>query len=706
MGRCPRDASLLRRAALVALVVLIGCRGERRPAIVPRVHDGLAPWRYLVDEVAGAGSGAQRPIAAVGEITRHVLAALPTVQLAAPAGAPRSVPVRDGGLADLVLECPPELSGRPVALRLAAGVSAFFAKARLNVPDSTWCPAAGGAPLSVPLGGLPDVPTVSATIPVLATGEPAARVETRWLRPPADAVLEVTFGMANPAKSRTVPAARFEIRAEGRDGSSVTLLQRSMAAAEAPPRREWLRERVELASATRLGPEMRFVFETVVAEQDRPAFPVWGDPVILAPAPPPPIERRNIVLVSLDTLRADRLGCYGAVGGNTPTLDRLTSEGTLFEQAIAAAPWTSPSHATLLTGFHGCVHRLGIENRRELVDGIVPLPELLRDAGYATAAFTEGGYMHPVSFQRGFGTFTAPGEILAKRPWGDIDRTVGDAIGWLTREAREPFFLFVHTYEVHAPYNAPPPYGDLFRPDDGRDLASRPPKERARQDMARYDEEVRYTDSVMGQLLAALDALGVTRRTIVVIVADHGEAFGEHGYFNHVIGLDEEVLRVPFIWFAPGLVAASRRIPTVAGLIDVPSTLLDLVGLPAPPVIEGRSLAALLRDPEPPIERERERIVFAEQMLFKSPYPVVARAQSWRATFGAGGATDASLVGAARGSPLPPDSPVPALAAAARAQYEEACRRIPTLLPTATPTQPALPDPDQQERLRALGYVD
>jgi arylsulfatase A-like enzyme len=168
----------------------------------------------------------------------------------------------------------------------------------------------------------------------------------------------------------------------------------------------------------------------------------------------------------------------------------------------------------LLTGFHGCVHRVGIDDRGEIA-GIVPLPEMLRQAGYATAAFTEGGYMHPTSFQRGFGTYTAPGETPAKRPWGDIDRTVGDAIDWLRHDAREPFFLFVHTYQVHAPYNAPPPYGDVLRPDDGGRLACRTIADRARVELARYDEEVRYADSMVGRLFATLDDLGVARRTIV-----------------------------------------------------------------------------------------------------------------------------------------------------------------------------------------------
>jgi arylsulfatase A-like enzyme len=686
------------------VVALAGCGpADRATAPPPDVH--LAPWRYLGDELA-EGEPGRRPLAAVGDVTRYVLAELPATRLSRHADAAESVHV-EGGEAELVLECPRSLAGRPVALRAAR----VFSGPPLDVQHSARCPEAPGAAATVRLSGLPAADTTlnASVVPVIATAEPAPRVETRWLRLPDEAVLEVAFGMANPAKADMLPPAQFEIRAEGRDGASLALLERAVDAEPGDAHRDWFSDRIPLAPVVRrLGAEVRFVFETRVAEQDRPAFPVWGDPVILVPGPRPSEERRNVLLISLDTLRADRLGCYGAIGGNTPVLDRIASEGTLFELARAAASWTAPSHATLLTGFHGCVHGLGLNGRRELPAGIAPLPEILRKVGYTTAAFTEGGYLQPAVFQRGFGRFTAPGELLEKRPWGDVDRTVDDASRWLTEHAREPFFLFVHTYQVHDPYNAPPPYGDLQRPDDGGSVASVTPEERSRNEMARYDEEVRYADSVMGRLFATVDGLGLTRRTIVIVVADHGEAFGEHGYFRHVLSLDEEVLRVPFIWRAPGLVAAGRRIPSVVGLIDVTPTVLDLLGLPLPPLVEGQSLAAFLRDVDPPLSRTAGRVVFSERMFLESAYPVVARGQSWKATFTAAGAPPAVvMLGDRRGTRSAPASVASSLAAAAYARYEDDCRRVATSLPAGTSaSQPALPDVDQQERLRALGYVE
>jgi arylsulfatase A-like enzyme len=684
---------------LLLVVAVLGCGRE---ADTPRSRDQLAPWRHLVDELASDDPD-PHPSATVGEVTRYVMAELPAQQLSA------RVASRDGTETEILVDCPPELAGRPIAVR-AVHRLAIPNRALANgviASPKTRCPAETGTPASVRLKDVRAPEMDGTAIALIGTAGPAPRVETRWLTIPAAAVLEVTFGMANPGRAPALPGARFQIRAEGRDGASLTLLARDVDAGAAAGQR-WQTERIPLGrEIASLGPETRLVFETSVAEADRPAFPVWGDPVILVPAPPPSPARRNVVLISLDTMRADRLGCYGALGGNTPALDRIAHEGALFQNAIAAAPWTLPSHTTLLTGFHGCV-RLGLAENDRSPAGIAPLPELLRNAGYTTAAFTEGGYMSPTSFQRGFGLYSALGDTAAERPWGNVDRTVGDATDWLTHEAREPFFLFVHTYQVHSPYNAPPPYGDLQRPADGGELASRTLEARSRTEMARYDEEVRYTDAVMARLFDTLAALDLWQRTILVIVADHGDAFGEHGHFQHVLYLDEEVMRVPFIWVAPGLVAAGRRIPTVAGLIDFTPTVLELLGLEAPQFIEGVSLAQLLRDVDPPFARAAHRFVFAERMLKGTPYPVLARGATWRAVFGQSGPLDMRTIGPDGVESSAPVGPAAlALATKARELYEDHCRRLPNLLPRERQrARPVLPDPEQEERLRALGYVE
>src|SRR5205823_2887457 len=154
----------------------------------------------------------------------------------------------------------------------------------------------------------------------------------------------------------------------------------------------------------------------------------------------------------------DQLGAYGASRPTTPVLDRLAAEGTLFETAITAAPWTLPSHLTMLSGVYGCVHGLVSDAIfQRLTPGIRPLAAILRTEGYATAAFTEDGYILPEVFQPGFDAFRyGIGAV------DGIERTVGAARDWLRDHARMPFFLFVHTYQVHWPYQSPPPYHGMF----------------------------------------------------------------------------------------------------------------------------------------------------------------------------------------------------------------------------------------------------
>jgi arylsulfatase A-like enzyme len=463
--------------------------------------------------------------------------------------------------------------------------------------------------------------------------------------------------------------------------------------------------RIPMAAAVAvLKSTLRLVFETEPAGAHRPVFPVWGDPTILIPVAAMPPAKRNVILISLDTLRADRLAAYGAFPTNAPHLDRLADEGTVFLSAFAAAPWTLPSHMTMLTGVRGCVHGRGVR-WDPLGAGISPIAEILRQHNYSTAAFTEDVYLTPIAFQRGFGVFDAYTSPTTWGAKGDVERTVDRARTWLEQHADEPFFLFVHTYQVHAPYQAPPPFGDLLggRRDD--DLVSRPPEVQAWQDLVRYDEEVRYTDSVLAALFETLDRLDLTAHTIVVVTSDHGEAFGEHGHFGHTRTLDEEVIHVPFIWRAPGLIASGRRSPVVAGLADIVPTVLDLLQLPIPLVARDGSLAAFLRDVEPPLADAATRVVYSEKML-GSTYPIVVRGHNWRAEFGRGPLGEIFFVSGGHERRVAANSPTVQAAMAARARYETDCKRFVSLAaPAPVRPVPHVPSPDQLRALRALGYI-
>lgn len=699
----------------LGLIVLLAACQQAPPPAAPREH--WVPARHLVDDLAELAGVREGPWVTIGSATHYVLAELPTRPLEV-LNAP--VTATSDDTVELSLTCPPEFAGLPVELN----VSGFptlpgpipptavrdtiqgLANLTLQIPPSLTCPTDATEPVAVPLRGLTAGMTLTPT--VVATAEPVARVEMTWFAPGDGAVLRLSLGLADPALSGSTAGARFIIRAENRTAQSVSVLDRVLDPAQRPSEMGWVDESIPMASATAaLGPEFRLIFETEPASDQRPAFPVWGDPTIFVPAATTTPARRNLVLVSIDTLRADRLGIGGAFPTNSPGLDRLAQDGTFFTAAFAAAPWTLPSHTTMLTGVLGCVHGRGVR-WDPLGAGISPVAEILRRNGYSTAAFTEDVYLTPTAFQRGFGVFEAFTSLTTTSgARTDVERTVGHARAWVEQHANEPFFLFVHTYQVHAPYQAPPPFGDLLggRLDD--DLVSRPRQVQARQDLIRYDEEVRYTDSVLGSLIATVDRLGLTDSTIVVVTADHGEAFGEHGWFGHSRTMDEEVLHVPLIWHAPGLIAAGRRSSVVAGLADIVPTILDLLGLPIPSLIGGGSLAAFLRDVDPPVVPARTRVVISESMLGKI-FPVVVRGPHWRAKFAGPAVTVPELLVVANGreTAIPPTGGIAEQAIAARSRYDADCQRLtPLAKQDATPLPSRVPTADEVRALRALGYL-
>jgi choline-sulfatase len=287
---------------------------------------------------------------------------------------------------------------------------------------------------------------------------------------------------------------------------------------------------------------------------------------------------RNLIIVTIDTLRADRVGAYGHSAARTPGMDALAREGTLFTRAFAVAPITLTSHASLMTGRYPPGH--GARHNGLRLDQQVPtLAESLSRAGFATAAFV-GAFPLDRRFglNRGFATYGdrmprgAPGTAVNERP----ARTVADeAIAWLVQHRASRFFLWVHFFEPHAPY------GDAR---DGRPV------------VARYDDEVAETDV---QMRRVLDAVGDTRSaTLVAVTADHGEAFGEHGEIAHSIFVYDTTLRVPLILAGPSI--PQRKVDAPVSHVDLAPTLLRLLSVPAldadgidlKEALEGRAPAA------------------------------------------------------------------------------------------------------------------
>ena len=335
--------------------------------------------------------------------------------------------------------------------------------------------------------------------------------------------------------------------------------------------------------------------------------PAWGNPEVwVAGRPRPP----SVVLIMIDTLRADRLSLYGHRRTTSPNLDRWARDNAVvFENAFAPSPWTLPSHASLFTGLDAVRH--GVNQGYPLPPTFPTLSEAFRRAGYATVGVTGGVYLTPeFGFDRGFDSFVA----WRGEEEGELRAGLERALARLDELGSRPFFLFFHTYEVHAPFRPREPYYSAFGgrspvgpttllpaalppcADDGYQVRQRPERDGAevsaddiRTLRQLYDAGVAYTDAHLGRLLERVRALRPP--PIVVVTSDHGEALGERGLAGHAYLYDFN-LRVPLVVSAPGL--PPGRVTSQVRLIDLPPTLTDLAGLPPLRDIDGTSLRPLL----------------------------------------------------------------------------------------------------------------
>jgi arylsulfatase A-like enzyme len=323
----------------------------------------------------------------------------------------------------------------------------------------------------------------------------------------------------------------------------------------------------------------------------------------------------NLLLISVDTLRADHVGAYGYEGPISPALDRLAAEGAVFEDVTATSPWTFPSHASLLTGLYPSRH--GARTYPGRLGDVPTLAEAFRAAGFTTGAvvntlfLAEGiGMMRGVEWQR-----HVPETETAAGAAPEITKSAFDFL----ETHQDPFFLFVHYYDVHSGYHSMPRYRRMFDAGPGvldgttaqmdrinaGSLAVDASREGRRASLL-YAAGVRQLDDHLHRLLGKLRLSGRLGRTLVVVTSDHGEAFLEHGTLLHGSTHYEEELRVPLILRGPG-VPAGRRVEAPVSLVDVSPTLRGIFGLPAARESDGHDLRAFFGDEAPP-----PRPVFAE----------------------------------------------------------------------------------------------
>lgn len=328
-----------------------------------------------------------------------------------------------------------------------------------------------------------------------------------------------------------------------------------------------------------------------------------------------PVVGQSVVLISIDTLRADHLGVYGASPKVSPRLDRFAEEGIVFLDASSHAPSTLPAHASLMTSMLPCRHGASIAKRLPLGDSALTLAERLATEGFSTAAFTGGGQLDRVwGLDQGFDSYQST-------PGADLRSIVARGLEWLAPRSGDRTFLFLHSYETHHPYTPSEERLARFSGDYSGPLPraigvelleriNRGEMEISTEDLefvrAAYSAEIHSADEALGLLFRGLRELGLYDEATIVVTSDHGEEFGEHGHVGwHSHSLYEELLRVPLILRLPG----GRRAGTRSGLpargIDVAPTILDSLGVSVPPSFGGRSLL------EPPSDGPSKRPIVA-----------------------------------------------------------------------------------------------
>ncbi len=339
----------------------------------------------------------------------------------------------------------------------------------------------------------------------------------------------------------------------------------------------------------------------------------------VAQTPKRPTPKPNVVLITIDTTRADRMGFLGSDRGLTPSLDAVAKEGFAFTRAYSQVPLTTPSHAAILTGTYPQFNH--VNDFGAPIGADLPyLPDILHAHGYRTAAFVGSIALDPVNgtapgFDRGFDVYDAdfhgmgPNETRYESVERRGEYVVANALKWLNRKrGGAPFFIWVHLYDPHDPYEPPEPYKSKF---------SDP-----------YDGEVAYSDAMLGRLFAGLRSAGLYNGSLIAVMSDHGEAFGEHGERTHGVFLYDETIHVPLLIKLPAVAVPSggttgkaankirnenpgRKIDDRVSLVDVTPTILESLHISIPKTIQGRSLVSLLTH-ESSGAHDGERSIYSE----------------------------------------------------------------------------------------------
>lgn len=436
---------------------------------------------------------------------------------------------------------------------------------------------------------------------------PDARVVFKEVFIPKASYLTFSIGINEAVWDKEGDGVYFKINITDERTHHHLIYSRYIDPKNNPAHRKWFDEKLDLSAFA--GQKVTFTFRTLCGPAGG-AWDLagWSRPRVVPLKKKQPTGKRksNVILISIDTLRADHLGCYGYKKNTTPNLDKFALESIQFMQAFSASPWTLPSHMSILTSLYPDVHK--VMEKESTLDPVWPLlAQVMKMADYNTAGFVRSCvWMNPeFGFDRGFDIYVVSDDNAEQ-----VNKSV---FSWLTNHKDDTFFLFLHYYDVHSdwrtlPYDSPPPYSRMFLPGYkgnftgcGEEICASeylvelnkkkiilPPEDR---DYIRgmYDGGIRYTDTHVGELLKKIDGLGLRENTLVVITSDHGEEFQEHNRFLHD-QVYNETMHVPLLMRFPARIPIKKRVNQPVEIIDILPTILDLIKIKPQNHFQGRTL--------------------------------------------------------------------------------------------------------------------
>ncbi len=371
--------------------------------------------------------------------------------------------------------------------------------------------------------------------------------------------------------------------------------------------------------------DVRLLLKTT-GDQETCAF--WFDPVVYNRNP----GNINIILISIDTLRADHLGCYGYGRNTSPNIDELASDSAVFLNTYSLSPWTLSSHVSMMTSLIEAHHQVSREFEK-ISPSLVTLADTLRKSGVYCSAVTGGGYVsYLYGFSKGFNQYIQHNEGIRRN--SQATWTFKRASNWIDKNKDKNFFLFLHTYQPHTPYSCPQPYNSMFLDKDakwqyidyllhlgGAEGIFNPHSEKEMKNIIDlYDGEIRFTDEeLIKPLLQKLKELGIYRKTMLVFTGDHGEEFYDHSGWFHGHSLYNEILKVPLIIKFPKNKFAGRRIENVVRLTDIMPTILNEIDFETDGLkLDGKSLMPVIKGKE---KKERVFVAYKADNVFNSHIP-------------------------------------------------------------------------------------